>query len=99
MCSDTSIAFSRFLDAGRLVNVYDWFESFAGVVEESRRQQQKLSDQDEDEDEEAEERWKIELQARFMRALHELDYMGFIKHTGRRPGHVVKTVYELPEEA
>ena len=29
------------------------------------------------------ERWKVEFFARFIRALHELDYLGFIKHTKR----------------
>ena len=29
------------------------------------------------------ERWKVEVFARFIRALHELDYLGFIKHTKR----------------
>ena len=50
-----------------------------------------------EEDEEAEEEWKVEVQARFIRALHELDYMGFIKHTGRKVDHVARTVYDIPD--
>ena len=48
-------------------------------------------------DEEEEEQWKNEVQARFMRALHELDYMGFVKHTGRKPDHVIRTIYDVPD--
>ncbi|KXN89728.1 Origin recognition complex subunit 3 [Leucoagaricus sp. SymC.cos] len=46
-----------------------------------------------------EERWNQEVQARFMRALHELDYLGFVKHTGRRVEHVVRTVFDVGDEA
>ena len=48
-------------------------------------------------DEEEEERWRVEVQARFVRALHELDYMGFVKHTGRKPDHVIRTIYDVPD--
>jgi origin recognition complex subunit 3 len=32
-----------------------------------------------------------------MRSLHELDWVGLIKHTNRKPDHVMKTVWDLPE--
>nr|VWP00293.1 MFS domain-containing protein [Ganoderma boninense] len=51
----------------------------------------------EPDEEEEEERWKVEVQARFMRALHELDYMGFVRHTGRKPDHVIRTFYDVPD--
>jgi len=47
--------------------------------------------------EEDEEKWRLEVQARFMRALHELDYLGFVKHTKRRADHVVRTVFDVNE--
>ncbi|KAI0358145.1 hypothetical protein OH77DRAFT_1397737 [Trametes cingulata] len=144
---DTSIAFRRYVEAGRMVNVYDWFESFAVVLETQRRKLRARArraesdpatprangkangrgrsrsgsratnmdvdegvagededghDEDaetgeEDMDEEEEERWKVEVQARFIRALHELDYMGFVKHTGRKADHVIRTVYDIPD--
>ncbi|KAF7353752.1 Origin recognition complex subunit 3-like [Mycena venus] len=48
------------------------------------------------------ERWKLGVQARFMRALHELDYLGFIKHTsrgggGRKGEYVLRTVLGVLE--
>ncbi|KAI0820290.1 hypothetical protein BC628DRAFT_1413209 [Trametes gibbosa] len=145
---DTSIAFRRYVEAGRMVNVYDWFESFAVVLETQRRKllrraqllaqgrpndgkgkereregrvRSRSADSDmlvdtnvvgndaeeggesdeneaeEEMDEEGEEKWKIEVQARFMRALHELDYMGFVKHTRRKPDHVIRTIYDIPD--
>lgn len=145
---DTSIAFRRYVEAGRMVNVYDWFESFAVVLDTQRRKllrraqllaqgrpndgkgkereregrvRSRSADSDmlvdtnvvgddaeeggesdeneaeEEMDEEGEEKWKIEVQARFMRALHELDYMGFVKHTRRKPDHVIRTIYDIPD--
>ena len=48
-----------------------------------------------EESDEEDEEWQIELQARFIRVLHELDYMGFIKHMGKKADHIVKTVYDV----
>ncbi|TCD68793.1 hypothetical protein EIP91_009807 [Steccherinum ochraceum] len=123
---DTSILFRRYMDSGRMINVYDWYESFAVSLDAQRghmRRREKQSrpqtpkkkkgkgkgkapatprdvemdDEDEELDEEAEEQWRIEVQARFTRALHELDFMGFIKHTGRKADHVIKTIYDIPD--
>jgi origin recognition complex subunit 3 len=130
---DTSILFRRYLDSGKMINVYDWFESFAVVLESQKRHMKKMStsngndsrtttprngkgkskgkgkqkqvdeDMDVDEDaegedgDEVEERWKMEVQARFIRSLHELDYLGFIKHTGRKADHVLRTVFDIAD--
>ncbi|TBU43716.1 origin recognition complex subunit 3 N-terminus-domain-containing protein [Dichomitus squalens] len=108
---DTSIAFRRYVEAGRMVNVFDWFESFAVVLESQYKHLKRGKDMQEDEnmdagvdedadvdmDEEEEEQWKVKVQARFMRALHELDYMGFVRHTGRKPDHVIRTIYDVPD--
>ena len=132
--TDTSILFRRYLEAGKMVNVYDLFQSFAGALDAQRQQQQSGSqspagpsrnaarnrrrslttestdtemeveqalEEDEVEDEEDEdkedEEWRVEVQARFMRALHELDYMGFVKHTGRKADHVMRTVFDVTD--
>ncbi|KAJ3979129.1 hypothetical protein F5890DRAFT_1559143 [Lentinula detonsa] len=149
---DISILFHRYLESGKMINVYDWFESFHAVLNVQRREakaqipnegeksskkrQSKAavrnvsvekkgkgkekeslngkgkgkeraknlnSDLDEDEDMDAqdnpdsdsEEHQQILIQARFIRALHELDFLGFIKHTRRRPDHVLRTVFEV----
>ncbi|KAI6022101.1 origin recognition complex subunit 3 N-terminus-domain-containing protein [Pisolithus marmoratus] len=135
---DTTILFRRYLESGKMINVYDWFESFSVVLEAQKRhyqraqsrnlpehngrpptprtprtpsrhsrggkgRQRKEKDSDdppeqqaEEETEEETENWRLEVQARFIRALHELDYIGFIRHTGRRADHVMRTVFDAP---
>ncbi|KAF8558613.1 hypothetical protein OG21DRAFT_1481305 [Imleria badia] len=114
--SDTSILFQRYLESGKMINVFDWFESFTVVLETQkwharkdalarealprtpsrRKGKGKQRQVEEDESEEELEKWRLEAQARFIRALHELDYTGFIKHTGRKADHVMRTVFDVP---
>jgi origin recognition complex subunit 3 len=106
---DTSILFRRYLEAGRMINVYDWYESFSQVIESQRSHLAHPSAADggqnddhghgegEEEEDEDEEGWKMHVQSRFIRALHTLDFVGLIKHTGRKAEHVMRTVYDVPE--
>jgi origin recognition complex subunit 3 len=118
---DISILFKGYLESGKMINVYDWFESFAVVLEARKRrlvkkripdgtrgnsvtpsrkkgkQKQVEEDVDREDTEEDEEEWHMEVQARFIRALQELDFLGFIKHTGRKVDHVMRTVFDSPE--
>ncbi len=100
---DTSILFQRYLDSGKMINVYDWFESFQPVLETQRRETsgpKKGSPRKRGKKMVGggnEEKWKLQVQARFIRALHELDYLGFIKHTGRKADHVIRTVFDVCE--
>jgi len=124
---DTSILFKRYMESGKMINVYDWFESFAVVLESQRqkmkkerladsaggigstprkgrgkgkskgKQRQVEADENMEGGEEDEEKWKMEMQARFIRALHELDYLGFVKHTGRKADHVLRAVFDVAE--
>jgi origin recognition complex subunit 3 len=112
---DTSILFKRYLDSGKMINVFDWFESFKSVLDTQKthqiasttvsapsgssprkkgRKQKKVAVVTEEDEEE----WKIEVQARFIRSLHELDYLGFIKHTGRKADHVLRTVFDVGDD-
>jgi origin recognition complex subunit 3 len=106
---DTSILFKGYAKAGKMINVYDWFDHFRTVLEGQRARatagkgkgkgKGKKADKG---DGEEEERWKLSVQARFIRALHELDYLGFIKHTsrgggGRKGEYVLKTVLGILE--
>lgn len=116
---DTSILFRRYMEAGKMINVYDLFESFASVLDSQKEHfgkeeaqnvlqtpkqtnrkgkqrataEEELADEVLSEDEE--ERWHLEVHARFIRALHELDYMGFVKHTGRKADHILRTIYDI----
>jgi origin recognition complex subunit 3 len=91
---DTSILFHRYLDSGKTINVFDLFESFKVVLESQRvlskntgkaKRKAKIDDDDE---------WRIKVQARFIRAFHELDHLGFIKHTGRKTEHITRTLFD-----
>jgi len=105
---DTSILFKRYLDSGKMINVYDWFESFKFVLDTQRshllerasgtpkkRGKGKAAKRQVEMTEEEEEQWNIQVQARFIRAMHELDYLGFIKHTGRKADHLLRTVFDI----
>ncbi|KAI0316872.1 origin recognition complex subunit 3 N-terminus-domain-containing protein [Amylostereum chailletii] len=97
---DTSILFRRYLEAGRMVNVYDWYESFAMVLDNQRKRKRRQAEDvpaEGDDDEETQEKWKLHVHSRFIRALHELDFLGFVKHTGRKADHIMRTVYESAE--
>ena len=96
---DVSILFRRYLEAGRMINVYDWYESFSQVIESQRSHLAPATDGGENgaQGDEEEEEWKMHVQARFMRALHTLNFVGLVKHTGRKAEHVMRTVYDVPE--
>ncbi|KAJ7266220.1 hypothetical protein C8J57DRAFT_1619543 [Mycena rebaudengoi] len=80
---DTSILFKGYVRAGKTMNVYDWFDHFWHVAEaqpytalstgkgKGKARKPKKAEADDDD-----EMWKLSVQARFMRALHELDYLG-----------------------
>lgn len=114
---DTSILFQRYLESGKMINIFDWFESFTVVLETQKERhtrdelarealtftptrrkgkQRCVEDQERPEESEEElEKWRLEVQARFIRSLHELDYIGLIKHTGRKADHVMRTVFDV----
>jgi len=116
---DSTILFKRYLDSGRLINAYDWFESFKSVLDVQRERQRVAQgkgkgkakaratkgakrkrdalSESEPEAEEDDEEWKVQVQTRFMRALHELDQLGFIVHTGRKEEHVQRTVFDMDD--
>ncbi|KAJ3713642.1 origin recognition complex subunit 3 N-terminus-domain-containing protein [Lentinula raphanica] len=153
---DTSILFHRYLESGKIINVYDWFESFHAVLNVQRREaitrsakererdrikgkgkevsrntspekkgkgtgkkssrgkgkvkgttdegadadvnmdaQKELRKEQPDSNPDSDETQQILVQARFIRALHELDFLGLIKHTRRKPDHVLRTLFEV----
>jgi len=115
---DTSILFRGYLEAGKMINVFDWYQSFAAVLETRRQMglgtdQMQASDPPDaapdrppsdhdgvtqgDGEEVEDEKWGMGVQARFIRGVHELDFMGFLKHTGRKPDHVARTVFDVSE--
>ncbi|KAJ1858497.1 Origin recognition complex subunit 3 [Coemansia sp. RSA 1822] len=77
---DTSIAYRLHQECGRLINLYDWHASFSSVVE--RESQRTAASQG-------------EIQARFMRAVEEMRFLGFIKSTQRKTDHVVRLTWGM----
>jgi origin recognition complex subunit 3 len=90
-----------------MINVYDWFDNFRMVLEGQRtsepakmataKRKGKGKKVEQDDADAEDEKWKLGVQVRFIRSLHELDYLGFIKHTsrggsGRRGEYVLRTV-------
>ncbi|BFZ62282.1 Origin recognition complex subunit 3 [Saitoella coloradoensis] len=100
---DTAILHQLYLECGSLINVYDWFTAFGSIVE--RRHKQDEDDGDEgrgvSEDGQARSRQKEDEeedrkqgdQARFLRGMAEMQFMGFIKPTKRKTDHVSRLVW------
>lgn len=100
---DESVAFLRYLNSGKMVNIYDWFETFAMGLENEDEDastsptKQGKGKRKADDAEEEEEQRRQQLQARFLRCFHEFDMLGLLKQTGRKPDHVMRTVYDLED--
>lgn len=100
---DICVLFSRYIEAGKTINVYDWYESFAQGLEISRERipvkagkGKKPNAVDEDE------QWRRETFGRFMWTLHELDMLGMLRWFGRGSGKkgaecAGKVVWVIPE--
>ncbi|KAJ2723545.1 Origin recognition complex subunit 3 [Coemansia sp. Benny D115] len=81
--NDTSIAYRLHQECGRMINLYDWYMAFASVVEqEGGGSAKKASSQS-------------EIQARFLRAVEELRFLGFIKSTQRKTDHVMRLTWGM----
>lgn len=79
---DVCIVYKLHLECGQLINLYDWMQAFMTVVQA--------------EDEENEEKHGKPdkfLQARFIRAVSELQFLGFIKPTKRKTDHVARLTW------
>lgn len=74
---DSSIVYKLYLECGRLINLYDWLQSFVSIVGEGSREATPV------------------LQARFIRAVTELQMAGFIKPSARKTDHVTRLSWGL----
>ncbi|KAL1928438.1 hypothetical protein VTP01DRAFT_2794 [Rhizomucor pusillus] len=74
---DTCILYKLYLECGRMINMYDWFVAFGCILE--RDKSRKLKEK--------------EVQARFVRSVAELQYLGFIKPTQRKTDHVIRLTW------
>ncbi|XP_046392236.1 origin recognition complex subunit 3 isoform X2 [Ischnura elegans] len=77
---DVSIAYKLHLECGRMINLYDWLQAFSTIVNS-------------DADDGKEVQVDVNMQARFMQSVAELQFMGFIKATKRKADHVVRLTW------
>lgn len=88
---DTCLVFKCYNEAGRVLNLSDWFTAFKSVLESgsdksNKSKKRKKATDDDDE--------TIQLQARFTQAVNELDSMGFVKKASARNRNIVaRTVF------
>ncbi|XP_063706309.1 origin recognition complex subunit 3 [Culicoides brevitarsis] len=83
---DVSIVYKLHLECGKMINMFDWLQSFKIVVDE------KPIDADE-EDEDDDTTVDPKIQARFTRAVAELQFLGFIKPTKKKTDHVQRLTW------
>ncbi|XP_056152114.1 origin recognition complex subunit 3 [Lampris incognitus] len=81
---DICIVYKLHLECGRLINLYDWLEAFATVVSAA-----------EGKDPNSEDYGKVDelKHARFIQAVTELEFLGFIKSTKRKTDHVARLTW------
>ncbi|CAK6956897.1 origin recognition complex subunit 3 [Scomber scombrus] len=81
---DICIAYKLHLECGRLINLYDWLEAYSIVVSAA-----------EGVDPESDSYGKVDevKHARFIRAVSELEFLGFIKSTKQKTDHVARLTW------
>ncbi|XP_071954992.1 origin recognition complex subunit 3-like isoform X2 [Antedon mediterranea] len=79
---DLCIIYKLHLECGRFINLFDWLQAFITVVKGG-------SSENEDENTEEDQ----VLHARFIRAVSELQFLGFIKHTKKKTDHVARLTW------
>jgi len=79
---DVCVVYKLHLECGTLVNLFDWMTAFATIVTaESKGKRSKVV------------KPTTELRARFIRAVSELQFLGFIKSTKRKTDHVTRLTW------
>ncbi|KAL3882398.1 hypothetical protein ACJMK2_028742 [Sinanodonta woodiana] len=76
---DICIVYKLHLECGMFINLYDWLQAFITVISSDAEFDPKNPDQ--------------VLQARFIRAVSELQFLGFIMPTKRKTDHVVRLTW------
>ncbi|XP_073683205.1 origin recognition complex subunit 3 [Garra rufa] len=81
---DLCIVYKLHLECGRLINLYDWLEAFATVLSAA-----------EDQDADSEECGKFDSlkHARFIQAVSEMEFLGFVKSTKQKTDHVARLTW------
>ncbi|RUS85590.1 hypothetical protein EGW08_006673 [Elysia chlorotica] len=87
---DLCIVYKLHLECGSLVNLYDWLQAFVTIVAaEDPAGDTKLKKKGKS----SQRNPSVELRARFIRAVSELQFLGFIKSTRRKTDHVMRLTW------
>ncbi|XP_059623030.1 origin recognition complex subunit 3 [Phlebotomus argentipes] len=79
---DLTIAYRLHCECGRMINLFDWLQAFQSIV------------QDPQDDAVGEERGvSAQVQARFTRAVGELEFLGYVRSSKRKVDHVEKLTW------
>ncbi|XP_047202041.1 origin recognition complex subunit 3 [Girardinichthys multiradiatus] len=81
---DICVAYKLHLECGRLINLYDWLEAYSTVVSAAEG-----SNPDSDGCGKVDE----VKHARFIRAVSELEFLGFVKATRKKTDHVARLTW------
>ncbi|XP_068249965.1 origin recognition complex subunit 3 [Palaemon carinicauda] len=76
---DVSVAYKLHLECGRLINLFDWLQAFVSVIDPEAESSSRKIDKT--------------YQARFVQALLELQFLGFVKQTRRKTDHVSRLTW------
>ncbi|XP_030641015.1 origin recognition complex subunit 3 [Chanos chanos] len=81
---DICIVYKLHLECGRLINLYDWLEAYSTVVSAA-----------EGKDPESADYGKVDelKHARFIQAVSELEFLGFVKSTKQKTDHVARLTW------
>uniref|UniRef100_A0A8C6TK72 Origin recognition complex subunit 3 n=1 Tax=Neogobius melanostomus TaxID=47308 RepID=A0A8C6TK72_9GOBI len=81
---DICVAYKLHLECGRLINLFDWMEAYSTVASAA-----------EGADPEAEDFGRVDeiRHARFIRAVSELEFLGFVKSTKQKTDHVARLTW------
>lgn len=82
---DICIVYKLHLECGTLVNLYDWLQAFVVVISSKGTDFKKPT--------KASKTPSLEHRARFIRAVAELQFLGFIKATQRKTDHVTRLTW------
>ncbi|XP_014099933.2 origin recognition complex subunit 3 [Bactrocera oleae] len=75
---DLSVAYKLHLECGRMINLFDWLQAFRSVVDDIENEQEQVDPQ---------------IQARFTRAVAELQFLGYIKMSKRKTDHATRLTW------
>ncbi|KAH8304530.1 hypothetical protein KR059_011778, partial [Drosophila kikkawai] len=82
---DLSVVYKLHLECGRMINLFDWLQAFRSVVIGG--------EQDDGVENAAQEQIDPQIQARFTRAVAELQFLGYIKMSKRKTDHATRLTW------